>query len=135
MAIRRLDYECNPTTLRDGRGGIFTYYPEDPIVEWNLLFTKAGESRGFHYHKEFDEYVLITSGRGTVRMLGDDQISGTIAFGHRGGTLDLYGHDLSRNVIYAMDGGAQLTNTAANTTSTLTWTGSGRKWTPDTRCP
>jgi quercetin dioxygenase-like cupin family protein len=72
MAIRRLDYECNPTTLRDGRGGIFTYYPEDPIVEWNLLFTKAGESRGFHYHKEFDEYVLITSGHGTYLGLESD---------------------------------------------------------------
>lgn len=72
MVIRRLGYECNPATLRDGRGGIFTYYPEDPIVEWNLLFTRAGESRGFHYHKEFDEYVLITSGHGTYLGLEDD---------------------------------------------------------------
>jgi quercetin dioxygenase-like cupin family protein len=72
MAIRRMDYECNPMTLRDGRGGIFTYYPEDPIVEWNLLFTRAGESRGFHYHKEFDEYVLITSGHGTYLGLESD---------------------------------------------------------------
>lgn len=72
MVIRRLGYECNPRTLRDGRGGIFTYYPEDPIVEWNLLFTRAGESRGFHYHKEFDEYVLITSGHGTYLGLEDD---------------------------------------------------------------
>jgi len=72
MVIRRLGYECNPATLRDGRGGIFTYYPEDPIVEWNLLFTRAGESRGFHYHNEFDEYVLITSGHGTYLGLEDD---------------------------------------------------------------
>jgi quercetin dioxygenase-like cupin family protein len=72
MAIRRMGYECNPMTLRDGRGGIFTYYPEDPIVEWNLLFTRAGESRGFHYHKEFDEYVLITSGHGTYLGLESD---------------------------------------------------------------
>jgi autotransporter-associated beta strand protein len=69
--------------------------------------------------------VLITSGRGTVRMIGDNQISGTVAFGRRGGTLDLYGHNLSRSVIYALDDGAKITNTAANTTSTLTWTGSG----------
>lgn len=72
MAIERLTAECNPSTLRDGRGGIFTYYPNDPIVEWNLLFTHAGESRGFHYHKEFDEYVLITSGHGTYLGIADD---------------------------------------------------------------
>ena len=72
MAIQRLPSECNPVTLKDGRGGIFTYYPNDPIVEWNLLFTKAGECRGFHFHKEFDEYVLITSGPGTYLGLEDD---------------------------------------------------------------
>lgn len=66
MAMRKLEPECNLETVRDGRGGIFTYYPQDePIVEWNLLFTRAGQARGFHFHKEFDEYVLITSGHGT----------------------------------------------------------------------
>ena len=64
MPMNKLAPECNLTTLTDGRGGIFTYYPRDPIVEWNLLFTRQGESRGFHFHKEFDEYVLITSGHG-----------------------------------------------------------------------
>ncbi len=57
MPMNKLAPECNLTTLTDGRGGIFTYYPQDPIVEWNLLFTHQGESRGFHFHKEFDEYV------------------------------------------------------------------------------
>lgn len=71
MSIRHVVPECNLVTLEDGRGGIFTYYPETPIVEWNLLFTKAGESRGFHFHKEFDEYVLITSGHGAY--LGCDE--------------------------------------------------------------
>lgn len=69
--------------------------------------------------------VLITSGRGTVRLLGANQINGDIAFGHRGGTLDLYGTSLSRTVVYAMDDGARIANTNANTTSTFTWTGSG----------
>ena len=27
MHIRKLDPEINPITLKDGRGGIFTYYP------------------------------------------------------------------------------------------------------------
>ena len=72
MSIQDVSANCNLMTLRDGRGGIFTYYPDDPIVEWNLLFTKAGESRGFHFHKEFDEYVLVTSGHGTYVGLEPD---------------------------------------------------------------
>ena len=34
MHIRKLDPEINPITLKDGRGGIFTYYPEqgDPEI-------------------------------------------------------------------------------------------------------
>lgn len=70
--MRRLTPECNLTTVRDGRGGIFTYYPDTPIVEWNLIFTRAGESRGFHFHQEFDEYNLVVSGHGTVVELKDD---------------------------------------------------------------
>ena len=65
MSMERITPECNLMTVRDGRGGIFTYYPTQPIVEWNLIFTRAGENRGFHYHKEFDEFILITSGHGT----------------------------------------------------------------------
>ncbi|MFD2083065.1 hypothetical protein SAMN05421678_103331 [Actinopolymorpha cephalotaxi] len=72
MTAQRLSPECNLDTVRDGRGGIFTYYPERPIVEWNLLFTRTGNARGFHYHKEFDEYILVTSGHGTYVELCDD---------------------------------------------------------------
>jgi mannose-6-phosphate isomerase-like protein (cupin superfamily) len=72
MAILKLTPEVNLETVRDGRGGIFTYYPEAPIVEWNLLFTRTGHARGFHFHREFDEYMLITSGHGTyVEKLED----------------------------------------------------------------
>lgn len=71
--MQRLDPECNLETVRDGRGGIFTFYPQRaPIVEWNLLFTKAGQARGFHYHKEFDEYILIAAGHGTYIGRHDD---------------------------------------------------------------
>lgn len=77
MAMRKLTPECNLETVRDGRGGIFTYYPDDaPIVEWNLLFTKSGQARGFHLHSEFDEYVLITSGHGTYVERRDDGSEG-----------------------------------------------------------
>jgi mannose-6-phosphate isomerase-like protein (cupin superfamily) len=73
MAIERLTPEVNLETILDGRGGIFTYYPVDaPIVEWNLLFTKTGHARGFHFHREFHEYMLITAGHGTyVEKLED----------------------------------------------------------------
>ena len=72
MSMRRVSPECNLMTVRDGRGGIFTYYPTEPILEWNLIFTRAGESRGFHYHKEFEEFILVTSGHGTYVGKEDD---------------------------------------------------------------
>ena len=63
--MQKLDMECNLSTVRDGRGGIFTFYPHElPIVEWNLIFTRAGATRGFHYHEEFQEYSIITEGHG-----------------------------------------------------------------------
>ncbi len=63
---------CNPATLTDGRGGIFTFYPTHSIVEWSVLFTKAGEMRGFHKHAEFREYVTVTSGHGVYFELDED---------------------------------------------------------------
>ncbi len=73
MGIREVPPACNLETLRDGRGGIFTFFPVDaPIVEWNLIFTRAGESRGFHYHPEFDEYILVASGHGAYVGKRDD---------------------------------------------------------------
>jgi mannose-6-phosphate isomerase-like protein (cupin superfamily) len=55
----------NPATLRDGRGGIFTYFPvRDSIVEWNLIVTNKGTDRGHHKHKEFDEYIMFVEGHG-----------------------------------------------------------------------
>jgi mannose-6-phosphate isomerase-like protein (cupin superfamily) len=78
MTMRKVVPDCNEDTLRDGRGGIFTYYPAgEPIVEWNLIFTKSGESRGFHYHKEFVEYVLIVAGHGAY-VSRDDEGARTI---------------------------------------------------------
>ena len=56
--------EVNPETIKDGRGGIYTFFPTEPIVEFNAIFTRAGRTRGFHFHPEFIEYVLIMSGHG-----------------------------------------------------------------------
>ena len=63
--ISKLHPDINPQTLIDKRGGIFTFYPnEHPICEWSYIITNVNSTRGFHYHKEFDEYILIISGSG-----------------------------------------------------------------------
>lgn len=66
MKIERIDPECNLDTVRDGRGGIFTFYPKDPILEYNFNIIKAGKVRGNHFHPEFDEYYLVVDGEGVL---------------------------------------------------------------------
>ena len=72
MKIKKLQPECNLATVRDGRGGIFTFYPDKPVVEFNFQFINKGKIRGNHYHPEFDEYYLFTSGHGAVVTKSDD---------------------------------------------------------------
>ena len=73
MRMKKLVPQCDLSTVKDGRGGIFTFLPFDqPIAEFSLIFTHAGKTRGFHYHEEFDEYVLITEGHGVYVELGED---------------------------------------------------------------
>ncbi len=62
----RVEPECNLNTIKDGRGGIFTFYPKDPILEYNFNIIKAGKIRGNHYHPEFDEYYLVVDGEGVL---------------------------------------------------------------------
>lgn len=66
MKLKKIQPECNLATVRDGRGGIFTFYPEKPVVEFNFQFINKGKIRGNHYHPEFDEYYLFTKGNGVV---------------------------------------------------------------------
>jgi len=57
--------EVNLSTLNDGRGGIFTYFPvRDTINEWSYIVTLKGTDRGRHYHPEFDEYIMFVQGHG-----------------------------------------------------------------------
>ena len=56
----------NPNTVIDGRGGIFTWIPSEPIVEFNLLYFQPGKTRGHHYHPEFVEYFLVVEGSGLM---------------------------------------------------------------------
>lgn len=55
---------CNVDTVKDGRGGIFTWVPQDAVKEFNLLYFTPGATRGNHYHPEFVEYSLIVEGQG-----------------------------------------------------------------------
>jgi mannose-6-phosphate isomerase-like protein (cupin superfamily) len=57
--------ECNLSTVKDGRGVIFSFSPvnfDKPIKEWTLLYLNAGMLRGKHCHPEFDEYLMVVSG-------------------------------------------------------------------------
>ena len=75
MPIKLLNPEVNIKTLEDGRGGIFTYFPEKgDIKEWNYIVTFKGEKRGFHFHEEFDEYIMFIEGSGTY-IDGDDNVT------------------------------------------------------------
>ena len=66
MKIEEILPLCNLNTVKDGRGGIFTFIPKDPIVEFNYNIVKAGKVRGNHYHPEFDEYYILVSGQGVL---------------------------------------------------------------------
>lgn len=61
-----LQPNCNPATVTDGRGGIFTWIPKEPIVEFNMLYFLPGKTRGHHYHPEFIEYFLVVEGSGLM---------------------------------------------------------------------
>ena len=73
MRMKKITPHCDLSTVTAQRGGIFTFLPLDlPIAEFSLIFTAAGKSRGFHYHEEFDEYVLLTEGHGVYVERADD---------------------------------------------------------------
>lgn len=66
MKIEELKPGCNLNTVKDSRGGVFTFIPKDPIVEYNFNIIKEGKVRGNHHHPEFDEYYLVVSGEGIL---------------------------------------------------------------------
>ncbi len=47
MAIKVLQPTCNLETVKDGRGGIYTWLPNEPIVEFNLLFLSQAKQEVF----------------------------------------------------------------------------------------
>ena len=73
-SISILDASCNISTVQDGRGAIFTWLPEFPIVEFNMVYFQPNKIRGNHYHPEFAEYFLIVTG--TLVMVTKDPDTG-----------------------------------------------------------
>ena len=72
--IEILSSTCNISTLKDGRGGIFTWVPDDPILEFNILYFSPGKLRGNHNHPEFVEYFLVVDG--SISMITKDPETG-----------------------------------------------------------
>lgn len=60
--IEILTPKCNMSTIKDGRGGIFTWVTDESIVEFNMVYFSPGKVRGNHFHPEFNEYFLIVDG-------------------------------------------------------------------------
>jgi len=48
----------------DERGAIFSYIPKDAIVEFVYIHSKPTGIRGKHFHKHFDEYIIMVNGEG-----------------------------------------------------------------------
>ena len=48
--------------FEDDRGTIFSFPIDDNLTEYNLMVTKKGDERGYHYHPEFNEYMMVVSG-------------------------------------------------------------------------
>jgi dTDP-4-dehydrorhamnose 3,5-epimerase-like enzyme len=64
MKLKTFKPNCNLNTIRDGRGAIFSFVPEEAIQEFTHQFIKPGKIRGNHCHPEFDEYILLVDGNG-----------------------------------------------------------------------
>ena len=64
MNIKVIKPNCNLNTVKDGRGAIYSYVPDQPIMEWTHQYIHAGKIRGNHCHPEFDEYIMLVSGNG-----------------------------------------------------------------------
>jgi dTDP-4-dehydrorhamnose 3,5-epimerase-like enzyme len=72
--IEVLSAACNISTVQDGRGAIFTWLPDQPILEFNILYFLPNKIRGNHFHPEFVEYFLIVDG--SVVMVTKDPETG-----------------------------------------------------------
>ncbi|MGN6582413.1 MAG: polysaccharide biosynthesis C-terminal domain-containing protein [Rhizobiaceae bacterium] len=84
--LRILRASCNLETVKDGRGVILTYLPDEPIREFNIVHFRPTSVRGMHYHSHFIEYSLAVAGEGVFvyREVRDDPFSEKSFFVARG---------------------------------------------------
>lgn len=75
--VRLIRPGCNLETIKDGRGVILTYLPDEPIAEFNIVNFRAGTVRGMHYHPHFVEYSLAVSGQGMFVYWEENDDPGT----------------------------------------------------------
>jgi len=57
--------------FEDERGTTRSFYPDEDIVEYNLMITKKGDARGYHYHPHFVEYMIIVDGECLFKEYSD----------------------------------------------------------------
>ena len=58
--------------FEDHRGTIRSFYPDENIVEYNLMITKKGDARGYHYHPHFVEYMIVVEGMCLFKEYSDE---------------------------------------------------------------
>ena len=78
--IQLLTPDINDKAI-DHRGAIYSYVPKDAIVEFCYIVTNVGVTRGHHFHKEFDEYIMLVEGEGIYLELLDDNSVRKIVIG------------------------------------------------------
>ena len=59
--------------FEDHRGIIRSFYPDEKLVEYNLMTIKSGDARGYHYHPHFDEYMVVAHGTCLFREFGKNE--------------------------------------------------------------
>ena len=61
---RRMKTKHMKADLFEDRRGAIHSFPllDNTVKEYNLMITKQGDQRGFHYHPHFDEYMLVVEG-------------------------------------------------------------------------
>lgn len=67
-----------PDFFEDHRGTIRSFFPDEQLVEYNLMVTNQGTARGYHYHPHFIEYMLIVQGECLFKEYSNDTVYDTV---------------------------------------------------------
>jgi len=60
-----------PEVFEDHRGSIRSFFPDEHIVEYNLMITKKNDERGYHFHPHFVEYMIVVEGKCLFKEYGN----------------------------------------------------------------